>query len=179
MLAFKAPFSFEGRIGRKDFILVAVTAYIMSSITVLILYSVLSEFRVFERHSSNLNYSYIDSEKTFFVSSIVYIPYLWYLLAQGAKRLHDLNLSGWIQIVYPIAFLIMIFKKGDAQDNQYGPALRWVKSKHPMNEDEFSIASTENGKRYKPETIPVICPICKSPNPSKKSVCDWCGSEIT
>ncbi len=166
MLAFKAPFSFDGRIGRKDFILVVVTAYITYVVNAGLLVLLFKGLHIPEN-----TFSYT-------LLILVAIPNLWYLLAQGAKRLHDLNLSGWVQIVYPIALAIMIFKEGDAQDNQYGPALRSVKSKYPMNEDEFSLPSTENSKNYKRESIPVICQICKSPNPSKKSICDWCGGEI-
>ena len=44
----------------------------------------------------------------------------WYLLAEGAKRCHDLGHSGWFQFI-PFYSLIMLFSHGFPADNEYGP----------------------------------------------------------
>jgi uncharacterized membrane protein YhaH (DUF805 family) len=49
----------------------------------------------------------------------LYIPLIWCLFAQGAKRCHDINNSGWCQII-PFYFLWMVFKEGTWGINNYG-----------------------------------------------------------
>lgn len=49
-------------------------------------------------------------------------------MAMGARRLHDFNASGWwvllwfIPIVGFVSMIVIGVRKGDAADNQYGPA---------------------------------------------------------
>jgi uncharacterized membrane protein YhaH (DUF805 family) len=91
---FEAPFSFEGRIRRTEygisFIIYIVAALVMNAM--------------------------ITVSSLFF---FLYIPILWFLWAQGAKRCHDRNNSGWYQII-PFYFLILIFSEGDEGTNYYG-----------------------------------------------------------
>jgi uncharacterized membrane protein YhaH (DUF805 family) len=47
------------------------------------------------------------------------IPMTWFLLAQGSKRCHDRNNSGWYQII-PFYTLWMLFAAGDVKENSYG-----------------------------------------------------------
>ena len=77
-------FSFEGRIRRVEY-----------GITIL-LYAVFSVF-------------WTLIKIPFFLQSILSILLLWFLLAQGAKRCHDIGKSGWWQIV-PFFELWMIFR---------------------------------------------------------------------
>ena len=44
----------------------------------------------------------------------------WRFLGYGAKRCHDLGLSGFYQLI-PLYPLLMLFQEGDAGDNEYGP----------------------------------------------------------
>ena len=44
----------------------------------------------------------------------------WRILGYGAKRCHDLGDSGFYQLI-PLYPLLMLFKEGDAGDNEYGP----------------------------------------------------------
>lgn len=50
---------------------------------------------------------------------LTYIPALWFLWAQGAKRCHDRGNSGWYQLI-PFYGLWMLFGDGDEFDNDYG-----------------------------------------------------------
>lgn len=51
---------------------------------------------------------------------ITLVPFLWFILAQGCKRCHDRNNSGWYQII-PFYVLWMLFADGDVGENDYGP----------------------------------------------------------
>ena len=52
---------------------------------------------------------------------LLYIPMIWILLAQGAKRCHDRGNSGWYQII-PFYYFVMWFGDGERHRNQYGEA---------------------------------------------------------
>lgn len=84
-------FSFKGRINRRE--------YVLS----LIIYYSLYAFCV-------------KSEVPWIILPFAF----WLLVAQGAKRCHDLNHSGWYQLI-PFYFLWMMFAEGDGcYCNDYG-----------------------------------------------------------
>jgi uncharacterized membrane protein YhaH (DUF805 family) len=91
---FAAPFSFDGRIRR--------TEYGISLIIYAVAYTILAPI-------------VIDSS----IFGLAYIPLFWFVLAQGAKRCHDRNNSGWFQII-PFYGLWMLFAEGDRTINAYG-----------------------------------------------------------
>jgi uncharacterized membrane protein YhaH (DUF805 family) len=51
--------------------------------------------------------------------SLLLLPGIIFLLAQGAKRCHDLGNSGWFQII-PLYGFWMIFQDGVEGNNRYG-----------------------------------------------------------
>jgi hypothetical protein len=95
------PFSFKGRISR--------TEYGISLIIYVVLYILISLI--------------LTTTESFFLS-LSFIPLVWFIWAQGAKRCHDMGQSGWWQIIpfYPIW---MIFGKSEAGiRNKYGVNLK-------------------------------------------------------
>jgi uncharacterized membrane protein YhaH (DUF805 family) len=54
------------------------------------------------------------------IIELALIPVIWFLLAQGAKRCHDRDNTGWYQII-PFYIIWMIFADGDIGYNRYGP----------------------------------------------------------
>lgn len=82
-------FSFEGRIRRREYVITILLS------AVIIVFQALIKI------------------------PYIHIPFLWFLLAQGAKRCHDIGKSGWWQIV-PFFGLWMLFKDGDVGSNEYG-----------------------------------------------------------
>ena len=94
---FKTPFSFKGRIRRKEFGL----SYIIYIIAAL-LFSVLMN---------------VNDETSYL--GIGFIPAVWFLFSQGAKRCHDRGNSGWYQLI-PFYTFWMLFADSDPGENEYG-----------------------------------------------------------
>ena len=94
---FKNPFSFEGRIRRTEYgisnIIYAVIAVIVNAI--------------------------MASSRDAGILGLAYIPMLWFLWAQGAKRCNDLGNNGWWQLI-PFYALWLLFQDGQPGSNQYG-----------------------------------------------------------
>ncbi|WP_017733024.1 DUF805 domain-containing protein [Nafulsella turpanensis] len=97
---FNNPFSFKGRIRR--------TEYGLS----MIIYIIPAVF---------LN-ALVESDPSgafALIALIFYVPLLWFIWAQGAKRCHDRNNSGWFQII-PFYGFWMLFAVGDKGGNDFG-----------------------------------------------------------
>lgn len=92
---FIAPFSIDGRIRRAEFG-ISFIIYIFSYYALIAAIS-----------------------KSFTFLYIAFIPLLWFLWAQDAKRCHDRGNSGWYQII-PFYVFWMIFAEGDSNNNEYG-----------------------------------------------------------
>ena len=97
---FNNLFSFEGRIRRSEYGLSFLFYFIAAVIINVIMAS-----------------SKEDSGLAIF--GLAYIPMLWFLWSQGAKRCHDVGNSGWWQII-PFYVLWLIFEDGEPGANQYG-----------------------------------------------------------
>jgi uncharacterized membrane protein YhaH (DUF805 family) len=122
---FNAPFSFEGRIHRREYgisFLIYLTFIIFINI-------VIDE----------------DEDSIYNLLGLGAIPLLWFLWAQGAKRCHDLGSNGWYQIV-PFYFLVLIFRQGEEGENQYGDDPRIAKGEQIYTRPEMIINQDESGK---------------------------------
>ena len=96
---FKNPFSFDGRIRRMD--------YGITFIIYLVLYVKI------------LGLSDAGGAAGGLLTLIILIPMMWFVWAQGAKRCHDLDKSGWWQII-PFYFFVLLFQDGEPGINDYG-----------------------------------------------------------
>ncbi|MEO6039424.1 MAG: DUF805 domain-containing protein [Saprospiraceae bacterium] len=101
-MMFKNPFSFDGRIRRTEFG-ISMLIYIVIAVIINVIIGV----------GANSG----PGATSFLL--ILYIPALWFLWAQGAKRCHDRNNSGWFQVI-PFYSLWMLFADGDHGENMYG-----------------------------------------------------------
>jgi uncharacterized membrane protein YhaH (DUF805 family) len=95
---FKKPFSFNGRIRRKEYGL-TMLIYVIFALSLAMLSAKNPELSIL---------------------SLGYIPFLWFMYAQGAKRCHDLSRSGWFQLI-PFYVLWLLFSDGRIGNNEYGP----------------------------------------------------------
>ena len=96
---FQNPFSFEGRIRRLE--------YGITFIIYIVFYIIIMAL------------SASGSAVGAVVTLVVIIPLVWFVWAQGAKRCHDLDKSGWYQII-PFYFFVLIFQDGEAGTNRFG-----------------------------------------------------------
>lgn len=103
---FKNPFSFEGRIRRLEFGLSFIIYLAVIILTALILYG-----------TGFIDDS--DSSKNTFMLYFACSPAIWFIWAQGAKRCHDRDNSGWYELI-PFYVLWMLFADGDPKENEYG-----------------------------------------------------------
>lgn len=95
---FKCPFSFHGRIRRLEYWLSILLYYLYTGVGI----------QVFKNTTGG--------------SVLVcawFVIGCWFLWAQGAKRCHDRNNSGWYQII-PFYGFWMLFADGDEGENDYG-----------------------------------------------------------
>lgn len=99
-IGIKRYFSFEGRIGRGEY-----------WISYLIYYLYCLPMNLIEEDNISGGFALIWL--------MLLIPMSWMLIAQGAKRCHDLGNSGWFQLI-PFYGLWMLFAAGDSMPNQYG-----------------------------------------------------------
>lgn len=97
---FSNPFSFSGRIRRTEYCLSFLIYYIYC-----IIYNIVIEET--------------DSIGLIIFMILTLIPMVWFFWAQGAKRCHDRDNSGFYQLV-PFYIFVMMFGKGDQGPNSYG-----------------------------------------------------------
>ncbi|MDR2773400.1 MAG: DUF805 domain-containing protein [Tannerella sp.] len=93
---FSDPFSFNGRIRRLEYGISVIIYYVWYIIMSLLIGS-----------------------KVILLLTLSFIPAICFILAQGAKRCHDRNNSGWYQII-PLYILWLLFAEGDKNENNYG-----------------------------------------------------------
>lgn len=98
---FKRPFSFNGRIRR--------TEYCLSFLIYMIWYGVINAMMATPDPSVGASLFVLIS----------FIPMIWFLWAQNAKRCHDRGNSGWYQLI-PFYFFVLMFGGSDEGSNEYG-----------------------------------------------------------
>ena len=109
LIMFKAPFSFKGRIGMLEYFI---------SVLIYIVYLLLIKNYLIDY----LFQSFEDVRTVFLVLSLSLIPAIYFALAQGAKRNHDIGNSGWF-ILLPLNNFIILFIPSEKADNKYGEYL--------------------------------------------------------
>ncbi len=162
---FKAPFSFSGRITR--------TEYFLSGLLFILAMGAVAGFR-------NAGPAI----------SLLMLPGLWFVAAQGWKRAQDAGWHGIVGLIPYINFLLL-FPAGDAGRNAHGPNPR-----HTAEEAASSLAEETNTytppptedawERARSETAPVIhtssfkCGSCGAQNTNVEhtgsACCQFCGA---
>lgn len=112
---FTKIFSFKGRIKRAEYWITSIICGIINGLLQFI----------------------IDNTYDVDISLIIFwlligIITIWILLAQGAKRCHDLGHNGWWQLI-PLYTLWLLFQISDG-DNKYGAAITKAKGANFQNE---------------------------------------------
>ena len=110
---FKSVFSFKGRIRRTEFGI----SYIIYIVANIIIQNIVK--------SKEMEYIAL--------TGLLYIPLIWFLMAQGTKRCHDRENSGWYQII-PFYGFWMLFADSDEGENYYGPNPKGFGNKDEIDE---------------------------------------------
>lgn len=92
-------FTFKGRIGRGEFVMTYIVCCLYWGLQ-----------------------SYVASD-FFFIYFVGLIVLTIMLMAQAAKRCHDLGKSGWFQLI-PFYFLWLLCGRGEEHGNEYGDCIR-------------------------------------------------------
>ena len=101
---FSSPFSFEGKISRKEFQL-SIAYVIVARILVNMFFLTLT-----------LNKTRLSENTVLLFIGLIFAILIWFLLAQGAKRCHDLGKSAWNQF-NPFFILLLVFERGKDVEN--------------------------------------------------------------
>jgi uncharacterized membrane protein YhaH (DUF805 family) len=120
---FLQVFSFTGRIRRLEYILsvmIAVSAFWLMSVI----------FMLFTGYNF-LSGGFLHITGSAAVLLIIILFITIFLLAQGAKRSHDIGLSGWWQLM-PLYDIVLIFFAGTKGPNRDGPDPRLLSSSPPL-----------------------------------------------
>lgn len=94
---FSNIFSFEGRIGQKEF-----------GFTLIVF--VIGMFLIQTLSALAIGTKLLPEEIVIPVFCLLVLPIVTFLLAQGAKRCHDLGLSGWFQLIPFFAIYLLMAK---------------------------------------------------------------------
>ena len=152
---FKAPFSFDGRIRRIEYFLSGIVGGIVFSIAwVLGIGTFILGAGMGSAGGSVFG---------LLIGLAALVASMWFSLAQGVKRLHDLDKSGWlillmfVPIVNALFGLYMLFADGTVGHNQYGED---PKNRMPYQAQPSSVNVTVNVAR---EEVKVEKPVEAAP----------------
>lgn len=120
---FKAPFSFEGRIRRIEYFLSGLLVSMVGGIV----WAVAFASAFVGMMSGSTAAAAGGSVFAILLGLAAYVGILWFGIAQGVKRLHDVDKSGWLLLLGLIPVvnfffgLYLLFADGTVGPNQYGP----------------------------------------------------------
>ena|SRR5690349_14101622 len=107
---FKNPFSFDGRIRRLEYGLSIIIYYAAIFIAAML--------------------GQVTGAAGPIVMFIAVVGVAWFMMAQAAKRCHDIGNSGWWQLIPIYNPFFLLFDEGDQRRNEYGSS-----PKYPEQED--------------------------------------------
>ena len=105
---FKSPFLPEGRIRRLEYGFTTIIFWVTTTFSNALLGT-----------SQTIQTNHEPSGTLLIFSVILIIVSFWFMLAQGAKRCHDIGKSGWYQLI-PFFPIILLFSEGDRGLNSHG-----------------------------------------------------------
>jgi len=164
---FKAPFSFEGRIGRLEF-----------------LFSGIAFFVIYAAGTGIMR----AGGDAYFIGVLMNIPAYWFVLAQGCKRSHDAGWHGIIGMI-PCVNYVLLFVVGDKGTNAYGPNPRLGANQPapvqpsppytpPPLAESWERARQSNEPKFR--TVSFKCGACGAQNANIEyqgtACCQFCGA---
>lgn len=139
---FKAPFSFDGRIRRIEYLLSSLLGGIVTAIAFWLGVGT-ALFGAASGSGSGFGFG-------MFIGFIALIAGLWFTIAQDVKRLHDVDKSGWLLLLILIPIvnialaLYMLFADGTVGPNRYGAD---PKNRMPYQAPSVNVTVNLNGEK--------------------------------
>ena len=139
---FKAPFSFEGRIRRIEYLLSALLGGLVTAIAFWLGVGT-ALFGAASGSGSGFGFGMLLGFVALFAG-------LWFMIAQDVKRLHDVDKSGWllllvlIPLVNIVLGLYMLFADGTVGPNRYGAD---PKNRMPYQAPSVNVTVNLNGEK--------------------------------
>jgi uncharacterized membrane protein YhaH (DUF805 family) len=109
---FKKVFSFKGRIRRKEYGITLILFPVLYFGVIFLFKDIPSDFLP-------ESLSFLLPFILLLLPFLCFVSLIWMLLAQGAKRCHDIGYNGWWQLI-PLFGLVMLFQDGVVASNKYG-----------------------------------------------------------
>lgn len=119
---FKAPFSFDGRIRRMEYVLSFLISSFVSGIVWMIAFASIG-FGIIAGDPVSVGGGSVFAV---LIGIAAYVAIAWFGLAQGVKRLHDIDKSGWLILLCLVPVvnffwgLYILFADGTVGPNQFG-----------------------------------------------------------
>ena len=139
---FKAPFSFDGRIRRIEYLLSSLLGGIVTAIAFWLGVGT-ALFGAASGSGSGFGFG-------MFIGFIALIAGLWFMIAQDVKRLHDVDKSGWLLLLTLIPIvnialgLYLLFADGTVGPNRYGAD---PKNRMPYQAPSVNVTVNLNGEK--------------------------------
>lgn len=103
---FKNIFSFKGKIGRKEFLITAIVFFIIA-ISIQSIGALLIGLKI------------ISEGVIIPIIVLFYLVIIWFLIAQGTKRCHDVGVNPLLQLI-PFFYIYLLLAKGRFFETDFG-----------------------------------------------------------
>lgn len=139
---FKAPFSFDGRIRRIEYLLSSLLGGIVTAIAFWLGVGT-ALFGAASGSGSGFGFG-------MFIGFIALIAGLWFMIAQDVKRLHDVDKSGWLLLLVLVPIvnialgLYLLLADGIVGPNRYGAD---PKNRMPYQAPSVNVTVNLNGEK--------------------------------
>lgn len=139
---FKAPFSFDGRIRRIEYLLSSLLGGIVTAIAFWLGVGT-ALFGAASGSGSGFGFG-------MFIGFIALIAGLWFMIAQDVKRLHDVDKSGWLLLLVLVPIvnialgLYLLLADGTVGPNRYGAD---PKNRMPYQAPSVNVTVNLNGEK--------------------------------
>ena len=127
-----------------------------------------------------------DPEAFYPLQSIFILAMLTPIISVGARRLHDVGKSGWLQLIAlipligAIVLLVFVCKDSDPLENKYGTSPKLITSSTDVENLKSSVDGVaESHQDSTPDQTKVFCTQCGEPNTKDNSFCVKCGKALT